>query len=482
MAAVGSGGGAAAASAGGGGGAAAATLAAGDGLVAHLLAPTGDFRTAPNAIRLTWLAQVATQLADLHDTGGVHGDVRPARLRLLLLADERFPVVKLDPPPATTTPADATQVPYMHPGLLDGRIPAPTRDTDVYALGVTAWHMLSGTPPFAAAFPGGVATYDEPIAKVLLAEYLARLPDGHALPLSPILWHEHAATGLHRLWSARDRSGVTARSLAASLVWLATCAGRADGCRSIGGEPGHAISLIVAVQDTAMARVRSCVVEVEPGYSILMVKREVERVTGYLVEEQRLSQTGGAELADSASVASTGLRHADAVTVTVGGKYGIIVVVHRQEGMADEGIEQEVAGGDTVNSAVLAPIAARYDLGASAYLEKQHGSMVRNPATTTVRQHAIRPGSRIIVVCPPVREAPITISFVDLGGCSLLFKVLPTTKMEKILQTYASKRGLSPSSICLIFRDDRVPDDSTAGGIGLQDGGVVHVMLEQMGD
>ena len=453
--------------------------------MARLLAPTGDYRTAPNAIRLAWLAQLATQLADLHDTGAVHGDVRPARVRLLPLTYAKdFPSVELGP---AATLADAAQVLYMHPRLLDGSITVPTRDTDVYALGVTAWHMLSGTTPFAAAFPDGVVAYDGATAKALLSAYLARVPDGQALPASPMLWYEQEATDLHRLWSARDRGGVTARSLAASLLWLARCADRADGGRSIGWVPGRAMSLIVAVRDTAMARVRSCVVAVEADYTILMVKREVERVTGYLVEEQRMSRPDGAKLDDDDTVGDAGLRCAGAVTATVGRKYCIRVILQWRFDMEDEVIELEVAGGEMVDAAVLRPIADRFGAAPGTRLSayrNNHGCMLRDPATTTMRQHAIRPGSRIVVLGPADRElpGPITILVKDASGETLMFKVRPTTKMVKILQTYASKRGVSPESIRFIVGGERVKDDSTAGGLDLQDGGVVHVMLEQTGD
>ena len=494
MAAVGSGGGAAAASAGGGGGAAAATLAAGDGLVAHLLAPTGDFRTAPNAIRLTWLAQVATQLADLHDTGGVHGDVCPARIRLLPLGDdESFPSVELRA--GAMPPADTARVLYMHPGLLDGSITAPTRDTDVYALGVTAWHVLSGTPPFAAAFPDGLAVYDKRPAMALLSAYLGRVPDGQALPASPMLWHEERATDLHRVWSARDRSSVTARSLAASLFWLAAQADRvAETRRSARWEPGRAMSLIVAVRDTAMARVRSCVVAVDSDDTIMLVKREVERVTGYLVEEQDLTRPDGTMLYSNVTVGSAGLHHADAVTATVGGKYGITVAVHRRAGKEEEVIELKVTGGDMLEAAVLRPIAARYgaapDVRLSAYHNRQ-SLMFCDPATTTVRQHAIRPGSRILVIGPtlpaapappPAAGEPITISLVDASRESLMFKVKPTTKIGKIKETYCNKRGMDPSSMRLTFDAERVADDFTPAFLRMKDGDEIHVMLEQTGD
>jgi len=474
-------------SGGGGGGAAAPVPPADDSLVAHLLTPTGDYRTAPNAIRLAWLAQLASQVADLHDTFVVHGDVRPARVRLLPLGDdETFRSVELGPLTKPTL-GDVTRVLYLHPGLLDGSIKAPTHDTDVYALGVTAWHVLSGTPPFDAVFADGMAAYDERTAKALLSAYLARVPGGYALPAAPLLWQAEP-TDLHRVWSARDRGGVTARSLAASLKWLAMQADRTGGSRcSVGWAPGRAMTLVVAVHDTAMARVRSCVMAVEPGDTMSVVKHEVERVTGYLAEEQRMTLPGGAVLTDDATVASAGLRHADAVTVTVGGKYGITVVVFREAGKVEEVVELEVAGGDMLDAAVLRPIAARYGstipgTRLSAYHDRQ-SCMLRDPATTTVRQHAIRPGSRINVIGPSLREAPgaVTITLKD-GGEPLMFKVRRTTRMEKVREAYASKRGVSPEQIRFIFDGERVTDDLTPALLKMKDGDEINVMLERSGD
>ena len=455
--------------------------------MARLLAPTGDYRTAPNAIRLTWLAQLASQLTGIHDEMGIHGDVRPARVQLLpLAAGETFPSVALRrPSPVANPPPDVAQVLYMHPGLLDGSIKTLTRDTDVYALGVLAWHILSGTPPFAAAFPDGLAAYDKPTAVSLLSAYLARVPDGQALPASPMLWHAEEVTDLHRVWSARDRGSVTARSLAASLTWLAAQADGAGGRCSAGWAPGRAMPLVVSVHDTAMARVRSSVVAVEAGDTFSVVKHEVERATGYLVGEQRLSLPTGTALSDDATVGDAGLHHAAAVTATVGGKYGITVAVRRQVGMAEEVIALEVAGGDMLDAAVLRPIAARYGAGACARLSAYHDRqsvVLRDPTTTTVRQHAILPGSRIVVLGPAARDR-VVFSVRTGEGKDLLFNASLSTTVEAVARKCVSSLGLPPGAIVyLMLEGERLVSYCTVGASGIRDGSSINLIPELLGD
>jgi len=233
------------------------------------------------------------------------------------------------------------------------------------------------------------------------------------------------------------------------------------------------------------------VVAVEPGDTFSVVKHEVERATGYLVGEQDLTRSDGDELDDDDTVDGAGLHHADAVTATVGGKYGITVAVHRRAGKEDEEIELKVAGGDMLEAAVLRPVAARYGADAGVRLSAYHDGtslMLRDPATTTVRQHAIRPGSRILVIGPtlpappPAAGEPITISLVGTSRESLLFKVKPTTRMEKIRETYCNKMGVSPEHIRFIFDGERVADDQTPALLKMKDGDEMKVMFEQPGD
>ncbi len=117
--------------------------------LASLLARTTARRLAlDKAIEIVRCA--ARGLAHAHDLGIVHGDVKPSNI---FLTNSRT-VKLLDFGSSGTTTAEdeagiernwATRA-YASPQVLEGEMPQP--HDDVFALGVTAWCLLSGDKPF----------------------------------------------------------------------------------------------------------------------------------------------------------------------------------------------------------------------------------------------------------------------------------------------------------------------------------------------
>lgn len=111
----------------------------------------------PEACRLVRMAAVG--LAQMHQAGRVHGDLRPANLwvenaapqnpgNLKLLFEPHLPPQPVNFAAAENAAKLGQQADYLAPELMQpGKVPDPL--SDVYSLGCTLYCLLSGTPPFA---------------------------------------------------------------------------------------------------------------------------------------------------------------------------------------------------------------------------------------------------------------------------------------------------------------------------------------------
>ncbi len=135
----------------------------------------------PAARALQVVASVAEGLAALHAQGLVHGDVRPEHVMVQPARDGYARVVLTD---AGISARLEARIPltlngplaYLSPQRVrGGRATAPD---DVYALGVLAYHLLTGHSPFAADDERARGVSPDPIERV-------RWLHEHALPIRP---------------------------------------------------------------------------------------------------------------------------------------------------------------------------------------------------------------------------------------------------------------------------------------------------------
>lgn len=124
-------------------------------------------RLLPEALVLQVGRGIALALAHAHGQGVVHRDVKPANVlvdwasRTVKLGD--FGLARSADAIATRTGLMLGSPAYMAPELLAGAPPSPA--SDLYALGVTLFELLTGQLPFAAAAGGAMGDLLRQVAR-----------------------------------------------------------------------------------------------------------------------------------------------------------------------------------------------------------------------------------------------------------------------------------------------------------------------------
>lgn len=98
-------------------------------------------------------AQTAAGLACAHENGMVHGDLQPAAILLTeegqcKVRDFGASLVKAQEDGAVGESREGSSAFFAAPEIIRGRKPRP--ESDIYALGVVLWLMITGRPPFFA--------------------------------------------------------------------------------------------------------------------------------------------------------------------------------------------------------------------------------------------------------------------------------------------------------------------------------------------
>lgn len=66
-------------------------------------------------------------------------------------------------------------------------------------------------------------------------------------------------------------------------------------------------------------------------------------------------------------------------------------------------------------------------------------------------------------------------------GEETFFKIKKTTKMSKVFQTYAQRKGVKADSLRFLLDGERINEDSTPKTLELDDQDQIDCMLEQTG-
>ncbi len=121
-----------------------------------------DWRDRPLSETLALFSQAASGVADLHQNGIVHGDIRPENIFIEHpgTADERLRVADYGLGELVAARYLVGKPAYIPPEQLSGQ-PADRRG-DIYSLGVVLYELLTGAQPFAAtSFSDAIALHEQ---------------------------------------------------------------------------------------------------------------------------------------------------------------------------------------------------------------------------------------------------------------------------------------------------------------------------------
>lgn len=146
-------------------------------------------KTLPPTEAMELAIDIASGLAAAHKAGLIHGDIKPANL--LLDENRRAKLIDFGTAAATLgTPADEQTglngTPwYAAPEVVQGQ--TPDFRSDMYSLGATLFHLMTGRPPFKGDSPVAVATARLHRPAPSLASYLPDAPPDIARVIATLL-------------------------------------------------------------------------------------------------------------------------------------------------------------------------------------------------------------------------------------------------------------------------------------------------------
>ena len=76
----------------------------------------------------------------------------------------------------------------------------------------------------------------------------------------------------------------------------------------------------------------------------------------------------------------------------------------------------------------------------------------------------------------------LNLKVVTQDGNEIFFKCKMTTPLGKLMLAYCQRQGVSLQAVRFLFDGTRINSDQTPEGLGMEDGDVIDVMMEQAGD
>jgi small ubiquitin-related modifier len=88
-------------------------------------------------------------------------------------------------------------------------------------------------------------------------------------------------------------------------------------------------------------------------------------------------------------------------------------------------------------------------------------------------------GEEVRTICSCPRAMPCDLT--RFSSSQTFFKVKKTTRMEKVFNTYAQRKGVNQNSLRFLLDGERINADSSPASLDLEDQDQIDCMLEQQG-
>jgi len=113
--------------------------------------------------------------------------------------------------------------------------------------------------------------------------------------------------------------------------------------------------------------------------------------------------------------------------------------------------------------------------GTEAATEAATGTTSMEPPATVAAPPALKPPSETS------DTITLRVRVKDQAGVVIFFKVKPTTKMRKVFEAYAQRKGVQFSSLRFLLDGERITDEDTPKTLELEDSDQIDCLLEQYG-
>jgi len=90
--------------------------------------------------------------------------------------------------------------------------------------------------------------------------------------------------------------------------------------------------------------------------------------------------------------------------------------------------------------------------------------------------------ARSMLIKAHERRAHINLKVVTQDGNEIFFKCKPTTPLGKLMNAFCQRQGVSLASVRFLFDGTRINEFQTPSDLDMEDGDVIDVMAEQVGD